>query len=160
MHTFERPRPVGDADCPGYTFIRRSKILRQDDFLRGQIVLVGYTHGLPYGGHLASCLIMSCIMNRIRAGWGTHLEVLQNLHKFSATIEQPKLVFPSIWEPSFVRLLHEIEAIYDNTQDYAKGGMFWADLRHVESRFFLDIIIGQPELHPRIVDMGPLTIFK
>ena len=103
---------------------------------------------------------MSCLSNRFRLGWGSWLDIIQNIPKCSATIEQPKFEFPSIWEHGFLRLLQEVDAIYDGTQDYSKGGLYWADLRHVESRFFLDIIIGQPELHPRIVDMGPLTVFK
>ena len=135
-------------------------MLRQDDYQKAQLVTAGYTYGKEYGGHLAACLIMSCLANRQRCGWGTWLDIIQNIYKFSATIEQPKFEFPSIWEASFVRLLHEVDAIYDGSQDHSKGGLYWCDLRNVNSPFFKEKIIAMPEIHPRIVEMNSLALFK
>jgi hypothetical protein len=39
---------------------------------------------------------MSCIMNRVRLGWGTLLEVLDRLPNYAATMEVPTGT-PSIW---------------------------------------------------------------
>lgn len=102
---------------------------------------------------------MSCIANRVRLGWGGWLDVLDRVPLFSAQIEQPGGT-PSIWEPTFVRLLHEVEAIYDGSADYSKGATYWCDLRRVETDFFKNKILTDPQNHPRIADMNTLTLFR
>jgi len=102
---------------------------------------------------------MSVLMNRVRAGWGTVMEVLDRLPNFSATTNLPTGT-PSIWEPGFVRLLHEVEAIYDGSQDYAKGALYWCDTRDINTEFFQKRILADPELHPRVLEMNTLACFE
>lgn len=98
-------------------------------------------------------------MNRVRKGWGSLLEVLDRLPKFAATEIMPTGT-PSIWSPEFVRLLHEVEAIWDGSQDYAKGALYWCDTRDVTTDFFLNRILADPIAHPRCVDMNTLVTFR
>jgi hypothetical protein len=118
----------------------------------------GWRWGREYGGHLAACMVMSCIANRVRLGWGNWLEMIDRIPAYSAQIDMPTGT-PSIWEPNFVRLLHEVESIYDGTQDYSKGALYWCDLRRIETEFFRDKILKNTAQHPRIADMGTLTLF-
>lgn len=134
-------------------------MLRQDDYQKAQLVTVGWRWGQEYGGHLAACMIMSCLGNRVRLGWGSWLDVIDRIPVFAASVTMPTGT-PSIWEPNFVRLLHEVEAIYDGSQDYSKGALYWCDLRVVETDFFTKKIIGQPLEHPRVADMNTLTLFR
>lgn len=133
-------------------------MLRQDDYVKSQLVSTGWQHGKEYGGHLASCLIMSCLANRFRLGWGGWLEVIDNIPKFAAITEMPTGT-PSIWEPQFVRLLHEVEAIYDGTMDYSKGALYWCDTRHIETTFFKEKILGDNAVHKRIGEMNTLALY-
>jgi hypothetical protein len=87
------------------------------------------------------------------------LEVLDRTPYFAAETEQPTGT-PVPWEPSFIRLLHEVEAIYEGTMDYAKGGLYFCDLRRIETAFFRDKILDDKESHPRVVDMNTLVVFK
>jgi hypothetical protein len=64
-------------------------MLRQDDYQKAQLVTVGWRYGQEYGGHLAACMVMSCLMNRVRLGWGTVLEVLDRIPNFAAEVEMP-----------------------------------------------------------------------
>jgi hypothetical protein len=134
-------------------------MLRQDDFTKSQLVLTGWRWGKEYGGHLASCMIMSCISNRVRLGWGTWLEVIDRIPLFAATTEMPTGT-PSIWEPGFVRLLHEVDAIYDGSQDFSKGAVYWCDTRNVDTAFFKEKILSQQSDHARIVEMNTLCCFR
>jgi hypothetical protein len=143
-------------------------LLRQDDYQKAKLVTVGWQHGNVYGGHQASCIIMSVLANRVRAGWGTWMDVIDNIPKFAAIKEMPT-GSPQIWEPNFVRLLHEVDGIYDGSINYAQSkgntgtpvsAFYWADLRTIETDFFKDKILAYPELHPRIGDMNSLTMFK
>lgn len=137
---------------------RRPKILRQDDFIKGQLVLTMWRHGKDYGGHLASCIIGSCIANRVKAGWGNWLQVIDNIPKFAAIQNMPTGT-PQIWEPQFVHLLHDVEAIYATTRDDAKGGLYWCDTRNIETPFFQNRILYNSD-HPRVCEMNTLAIFK
>ena len=134
-------------------------MLRQDDYMKAQLVTHGWRWGREYGGHLGACMIMSCLMNRVRLGWGTVLEVLDRIPAYAATTEIPSGT-PAIWEPQFVRLLHEVEAIYDGTQDYSKGAVFWCDTRQVTTSFFKEKVLSEKEQHPRVVDMNTLACFR
>lgn len=135
-------------------------MLRQDDFAASQLVLYGWNRGKEYGGHLAACLVMSCVSNRCRLGWGTLLEVIESAAKYDAELEPVKHVYPSLWQPDFVRLLNEVGPIKDGSTDPSKGGLYWADSRRITNPWFLDKIIGEPDLHPRVGDMNTLNIYK
>jgi hypothetical protein len=103
---------------------------------------------------------MSCLANRQRLGWGSWLDIINSIPKYSATLEQPTGV-PSIWEPGFVRLLHEVEAIFDGSQDYAKGALYWADTaKGITNPWFKEKIIDEPTAHPRVGDMNSLMFFR
>jgi hypothetical protein len=119
---------------------------------------VGWRWGREYGGHLASCLIMSCLANRVKVGWGTWLEVLDRIPLYAAEIEMPTGT-PSIQETNFVRLLQEVEAIFDGSQDYSKGALYWCDTRRIETSFFKDKILYHED-HPRVMDMNTLVFFR
>jgi hypothetical protein len=58
-----------------------------------------------------------------------------------------------------VRLLHEVEGIYDNTQDHSKGALYWADTRYVTTPFFKEKILSSPD-HPRVMEMNTLALFR
>jgi hypothetical protein len=134
-------------------------MLRPDDFVKGQLAMYGWQRGHPYGGHLASCAIMSTLANRQKLGWGTWLDVISNAHKYSATIEQPT-VFPQIWDPGFVRVLHEVDGIYEGSIDYASGGVYWFDSAlPVTHAFFQSKILNDPEVHKRVRNMNSLMFF-
>lgn len=136
-------------------------MLRQDDYMKGQLVTIGWRYGLEYGGHIAATLIMSAIMNRCRLGWGNLLEVLDRIPKFSAEFEVPNRdKIPQIWEPAFIKLLQEVDNIYDGTKDESRGALYWCDTRRIETPFFKEKVIGDLSNHPRVCDMGTLTFFR
>ena len=127
---------------------------------------MGWRFGQHYaGGHLAGEMVMSAIMNRVRCGWGSPLQVLDNIPTFMAENEIPPLAHPSIWEPSFVRLLHAVDGIFDGSvPDRANGGLYWGDLSHIERPWFMQKIIqaknleGEPQ-HKRVADMNSLSFW-
>lgn len=136
-------------------------MLRQDDAIKALLVFEGWRQGLEYGGHIASCMIMSCLSNRVRSGWGSWIETIYRIPAFSALHEQPNRdIIPTIWEPGFVRLLHEVEGIYDSSISYAKDSLYWCDTRNIQTDFFKDKILGNLEAHPRCCDLGTLTFFR
>jgi len=135
-------------------------LLRQDDYQKSQLVTVGWKHGKEYGGHLAPCIIMSCLANRQKLGWGTWLEILEDVPNKCSTLEQPTGI-PQIWEPNFVRLLHEVEAIFDSSKDYSNGALYWFDsAKEVTNPWFKEKILGDMETHRKVGDMNSLIYLR
>ena len=135
-------------------------MLRQDDYIQSQIVLKGWQHAHQYGGYIGPCMIMSCLANRQKLGWGNWLDILDSIPKYSATLEQPTGT-PSVWEPSFIRLLHEVASIYDGSKDYANGGVYWADsAQPITNQWFQEKILNNLDIHPRVCDLNSLMIFR
>ena len=135
-------------------------MLRQDDFCKSQLVLLAWRYGRDFGGYLGSCMIMSCLANRQKLGWGSWLEIIESVPKYSAIIEQPT-GYPSVWEPSFVRLLHECESIYDNSKDYANGAVYWFDSsKPVTNPWFQEKLLNNLDVHPKVGDMNSLILLR
>lgn len=118
-----------------------------------------WRYGKEYGGHLAGCIVGSCIMNRVRLGWSANVaQAIAALPKFAATTNIPEFEIPHMHDPAFVRLLSEVGSIYEGTKDHAKGGVYWCDTRKIDTPFFRDKILGDPA-HKRTVEMNTLVSF-
>lgn len=138
-------------------------MLRQDDFIRAQIVLECWRQGQGFGNYQVPMMIAGCLSNRQRLGWGSWLDVLKGIPKFSATLEQPNRdKWPDVWSPDFIKLLQSIDGIYDGSiADPALGGLYWADLRKgragITNPWFAEKIL---DIRQPCANQGPFTIFR
>lgn len=142
-------------------------MLRQDDFVKSQLLMFAWRQGKEYGGHMAACMIMSVLANRQRCGWGTWMDIINGVDRYAA---HPYITegTPELWDPNFTRLLQEVDLIYSGAMNYAIGAknrtekesaLYWADTRRMGSEFFQNKIVGNPE-HARIVEMNTLALFR
>jgi hypothetical protein len=94
---------------------------------------------------MAGFMVMSCICNREKAGMGTLLECLEQMPKFSATLEQPNQnAFPETWDPSFVRMLQEAPSIRDGTAlDMSKNGLYFCDIQGITNPWFQENVMDK-----------------
>ena len=110
---------------------------------------------------------MSVLANRVRAGWGTWLEVLESVDRYAAA----PLVYegmPDLRDPGFTRLLHEVDLIFAGSKNDAlafvnrtqqEPAMYWADTRRIETEFFKKKIQGNPE-HRIIMNQNTLSFYR
>lgn len=133
-------------------------MLRIDDFTKAQLVLFGWRAGKKWGGHMASVLIMSVIANRQKRGWAPWLDLIQDAPNKAGSTETCQ-DNPNPWDPNFVRLLHEVEAIYDGSSDPAKGALYYCDSTKIDNEWFRERILGMPDEHARIGGMDTLMLF-
>lgn len=146
-------------------------MLKQDDFIKAQLVAVGWRFGQSYsGGHLAAQMVMNVIGNRFRV-WGLPwLDCIENVPTHMAENELPPLKFPSVWDQNFVKLLHSVDAAFEGTlQDMTKGALYWGDLSRIERPWFKEKIIQARKedvngdlvpVHPRVADLNGLSFWK
>lgn len=134
-------------------------MLRQDDFQKSKLVDVMWQYGREYGGHLAACIIGSCIQNRVKLAWSPNVATaIAAMPKYAASSVIPPYEVPHMHDPAFIRLLSEVGSIYEGTKDYAKGATFWCDSRRIDTPFFRDKILGDPN-HKRVVEMNSLVAY-
>jgi hypothetical protein len=102
---------------------------------------------------------MDVIMNRVRLGWGTVVEVINSFPEKAANIE-PEKVVPHIWSPEFVRLLHECENIFDGSKAYSKGATYFCDTAKPINPWFQEKILNEKDIHPCVCDMNSLRFYR
>lgn len=148
-------------------------MLKQDDYIKGRLVEMGWRWGKAQGGHMAGQLVMHTIANRVRCGWGSWLQVIDKIPTFMAENEMPPLEHPSVWEPAFVKLLHTVDGVYDgSTPDLSSGALYWGDLGKIERQWFKNLIAAtKPTIvedgsgvelrqHPQVANINSLTFFQ
>jgi hypothetical protein len=102
---------------------------------------------------------MGTIMNRVRLGWGNVATVIHSFPQTAANSE-PEDSIPQIWEPNFVRLLHECESIFDSSQDYSKGALYFCDTALPISEWFQTKILDAKDIHPCVGDMNSFRFYR
>jgi hypothetical protein len=142
-------------------------MLTTDQFLKGQIVQMAWRFGSLYGGYLAGQKVMNVLSNRFRCGWGPYLSILEGIPNFMAESEIPPFKLSTAWDPSFTKLLHAIEGIYDGSApDTTNGALYFGDLNRIERSWFQTKIIDSvnPDTglrqHPIVNNMNSLSFFK
>jgi hypothetical protein len=122
-------------------------------------VTVGYNYGKEYGGHLAACMIMNCVANRVRNGWGSWLEVIDSIPKYAAE-EKVFNKLPSIWDQNFIKLLTEVDGIYEGSaKDLSCGATYWCDTRKITRDWFLKEIVRSNN-YEASANMTSLTCYR
>ena len=138
-------------------------MLRQDDWVKSLLVLEAWRQGQGFGNHQIPMIILGCLANRQKLGWGTYLDILKGVPKFSSTLVQPNRdIYPDIWSPDFVKLLHAVDGVYDGSiGDPALGGLYWADLSKgragVTNPWFREKIL---DVRTPCANQGPFTVFR
>jgi len=132
----------------------------QSEFLKSCIALVAWRWGAQFGPR-GPVMIAQCLSNRVKRGWGSWSQVLNDMNNFSflPVGEEPQ-GFPDPWDPSFTRLLVEIEKIYNGIdEDLTCGSLFWCDLSNVKREWFLSNIVRNPAEHGSGASYGLLTFY-
>lgn len=155
-------------------------MLKHDAYVQSKLVETGWRWSQAYGGgHIAGQMVMHVLANRVRAGWGSWLQVIDKIPLYMAENEMPVLTHPSIWEPSFVKLLQTVEGIHDGSvQDLTKGNMwptgapggqigalYWASLGNIQRQWFKDLIAAEDVItglrqHPQVANINSLSFFR
>ena len=136
-------------------------MLKQDQFIQSHLVNMGWRFTQFYGqGHMGGQMVMHALANRVRLGWGSWLSVIDGVPRFMAENELPPLVFPAVWDPAFVKLLHAVEGVMDGSApDLTKGALYWADLAKIERGWFIDTVLKN-EGRVRVASMNGLNFWR
>ena len=129
-----------------------------DTYIRGQVARFCIEEGARHGGCVNMLAIACCLRNRVYAGMGDWIEVVQAAPKMRATIYPPGPA--TDWRDSNVRtFLNRLDAVYSGEEeDLSATGIFYMDLRtefQLEEWFKRDVL-GKPMEHRKVATVGPI----
>jgi hypothetical protein len=147
--------------------------MTSEQYIKAQLAALAWREGYEQGGVNNSLAVAFVIKNRVRAGWGEWLELIQRHETWSAYNhnELDHKSHPDPREPDFQRLLQQIDGIYDGSlqdkltvapktkEGEGRPGLYYGHLNKITREWFLENIVRKPELHPRTSQVGEVTFF-
>jgi hypothetical protein len=139
-----------------------------ENFIKAKLVQYAVNEAYHHGGIQGMLAVAQVLANRVQAGWGEWNEVIDTAPRYVGTIIEP----PSKIDPrdvTFRRMLTMIDDIYHGTSDDTnvnveddrgkQYALYYAELNRIDRSWFLENISSQPDRHPRLATVGPLTFF-
>jgi len=131
---------------------------RFEDFAKSIIALTAWSYASHYGSQVPQLMVAQVIANRARRGWGSILDVVDRMPRYEAAPPTTEGL-PDSWDKAFLRVLAEIDPIYDGTsKDTTNGGLYFGDLNDIQNPSFLEKIARNPE-HHRVADCAGTLVF-
>lgn len=131
-----------------------------DTYIRAQMARFAIEEGARHGG-VNNMLAVACVLrNRVFAGWGDWLEVVQRAGEKRATEYPPQA--PLLRSGNVRVLLNRIDDVYTraDANDLTGGALFYFEPGFPTAEWFTREVIGRPDDHPRVAHVGPVWFFK
>jgi len=131
-----------------------------DTYIRAQVARFAIEDGARHGGIQNMLAIAHVLRNRVFAGWGDWVEVMQRAPEKRATIYPPYT--PDMRGSSIRVFLSRLDEIYTATtsEDFTGGALFYVDPGLPMADWFREQVMNHPEQHPRCSHVGPVWFFK
>lgn len=154
---------MSQVGCASYDYAPPQSITgpnRFEQLVKAELALTAWRYGKKHGLPGMS-MIAQCIANRFKSGWGSFLQVIESLPKYSGTVEQPKTEYPAPWDRDFLSLLVAMDGIVDGTaKDTTNESLYFADTTTIDREWFLTNVSRNPERR-RVADcQGVLTFWR
>jgi len=120
--------------------------MRAQDVIKAQLFLTAWKESGGKAG-IAGEIIARCLANRVRRNMGNWPEVLLNVPRYRANEPEPLPDMPNLWDPQVMRLMQQIENVYDNAgEDPSNGGLYWCFTERGANPWFKEFVIGSDKL--------------
>ena len=133
-----------------------------DTFTRAQMARFAMEEGERHGG-VANMMATACVLrNRVFAGWGSWIDVVQRAPEKRATVYPASGLID--WKSGNARtFLNRLDGVYTGEElDLTEGAQFYceprADLKL--EQWFQDEVLGNPDEHPRVAHVGPVWFYR
>lgn len=131
-----------------------------DTYIRAQMARFAIEEGARHGGIKNMLAVAHVLRNRVFAGWGDWIEVVQRAPDKRVTDYAPAPL--NLRTPDIRILLNKIDEIYtrEDVQDLTGGALFYFEPNHPMPVWFQKEVLGRPDDHPRCAHIGPVFFFK
>jgi hypothetical protein len=134
-----------------------------ETYVRAQMVRFAGEQAGRYGGVSCMLAIAFVLRNRVFAGWGSWLEVVERAPSRLANSDlKPDEMGPVLRSGNGRIMLARIDEIYSrpDAEDITGGALFWVDPQLAIAPDFKREVIDRQAEHPRVAHIGPLWFFK
>lgn len=132
-----------------------------DTYVKAQMARFAIEEGAQHGGVNNMLAVAQVLRNRVFAGWGDWLEVVERApEKRAAVLEAEK---PNLRTGNVRVLLNRIEEIYSRADlsDMTGGALFyWEPGKGETAKWFQEEVLARAEDHPRVAHIGLVWFFK
>jgi hypothetical protein len=131
-----------------------------ETYVRAEMARFAIDEGYRHGGVNNMLAVAQVLRNRVFAGWGDWLEVLQRAPEKRATVYAPDM--PNLRSGNVRVLLNKIDEVYTQADmsDLSGGALFYFEPGYPYPDWFSREIINRPEDHPRTAHIGPIWFYK
>jgi hypothetical protein len=138
-----------------------------ETYIRAQMARFAIREGQRYGGVKNMLAIGHVLRNRVFAGWGDWLEVVERApdkraHSSEAILQAMKQNPMNLRTGDVRILLNKIDEIYtrEDATDLTGGALFYMDQGVELLPWFRNEVLNRPEEHQRSAHVGPVWFFK
>lgn len=131
-----------------------------ETFIRAEMARFAIEEAERHGGVTNMMAVAHVLRNRVFAGWGDWLEVVQRAPEKRATLYPAYM--PNLRSTSVRALLNQIDEVYTRAElnDITGGALFYFQPGLPTAEWFDREVIGRPADHPRCAHIGPIWFFK
>ena len=134
-----------------------------ETYIRAQLLRVAVEFGARYGGTNNMVAIASTLRNRVFAGWGGWLEVIEGAPSKCGNENAPPQETATVLKSGTGRImLGRVDEIFSrvDAEDITGGALFWVDPQLAIAPWFKKEVMDRPDDHPRVAHIGPVWFFK
>lgn len=137
-----------------------------ENFIKAKLVQLAAREAYHHGGTNGMCAVAQVIYNRVQAGWGEWLAVIDSADRYTGTVTEGVKFDPK--DMTFRRMLVLIDDIYYGTAeshvniDTERGiakSLYYANLNDLNRPWFRENILSDRDAHPVLATVGPLSFF-
>lgn len=131
-----------------------------DTYIRAEMARFAIEEGERHGGVNNMLAIAYVLRNRVFAGWGDWVEIIQRAGEKRGTIYTPYV--PNIRGINVRTFLNRIDEVYTRADatDFTGGALFYFEPMEPVAEWFKTEILGRQDDHPRTAHIGPVWFFK
>jgi hypothetical protein len=135
-----------------------------ENYIKGQLVRFCVNEAYHEGSSILVLAIAQVLKNRVDAGWGEWIHVIEGAPNYVGTVRQNRLALDPR-DVLFRKILLGIDDIYYGTADDGDvnndeyKSLYYAELHNINRQWFIDNIATNSGDHPRIAKVGQFDFF-
>lgn len=134
-----------------------------ETYIRAQLARIAVEEGGRYGGLNNMRAVAMVLRNRVFAGWGSWLDVIDGVETRPINTAVPRFNPLPVLKSGMGRLiLNQVDEIYSRTdlEDITGGALFWYDPAYPAVEWFVAEVLARQEQHRRVAHIGPVWFFQ
>lgn len=135
-----------------------------ETYIRAQLARFAIEEGARHGGVNNMLAIAFVLRNRVFAGWGDWVDVVEHAPQKRGTmyLGDHSVLSAAMRTTSVRNLLNRIDEIYSRAdiEDITGGALFYLEPSLPIADWFKREVLERPEEHPRVAHIGPVWFFK